>query len=95
MRNTEFIVALNKIDRLYGWKVCRNAPIVKAMKQQSKDVQFEFNTRLTQIVTQFKEQGINTELYYKNKEMGKDTFSIIQTSAIRKDPYKPIIQPFP
>ncbi|KAH0660589.1 hypothetical protein KY289_029337 [Solanum tuberosum] len=82
MRNTEFIVALNKIDRLYGWKVCRNAPIVKALKQQSKDVQFEFNTRLTQIVTQFKEQGINTELYYRNKEMGKDTFSIIPTSAI-------------
>ncbi|KAG5600981.1 hypothetical protein H5410_032351 [Solanum commersonii] len=82
MRKTEFIVALNKIDRLYGWKVCRNAPIVKAMKQQSKDVQFEFNTRLTQIVTQFKEQGINTELYYRNKEMGKDTFSIIPTSAI-------------
>ncbi|KAH0784190.1 hypothetical protein KY290_003788 [Solanum tuberosum] len=85
MRNTEFIVALNKIDRLYGWKVCRNAPIVKAMKQQSKDVQFEFNTRLTQIVTQFKEQGINTELYYKIKEMGKDTFSIIPTSAIRRE----------
>ncbi|KAH0763618.1 hypothetical protein KY290_019691 [Solanum tuberosum] len=82
MRNTEFIVALNKVDRLYGWKVCKNAPIVKAMKQQSKDVQFEFNTRLTQIVTQFKEQGINTELYYKNKEMGKDTFSIVPTSAI-------------
>lgn len=38
---------------------------------------------LLQIVTQFKEQGINTELYYKNKEMGKDTFSIIPTSAIR------------
>ncbi|WMV08398.1 hypothetical protein MTR67_001783 [Solanum verrucosum] len=74
---------LMQIDMLYGWKVCRNAPIVKAMKQQSKDVQFEFNTRLTQIVTQFKEQGINTELYYKNKEMGKDTFSIIPTSAIR------------
>uniref|UniRef100_A0A3Q7G764 Eukaryotic translation initiation factor 5B n=1 Tax=Solanum lycopersicum TaxID=4081 RepID=A0A3Q7G764_SOLLC len=82
MRNTEFIVALNKVDRLYGWKVCKNAPIVKAMKQQSKDVQFEYNTRLTQIVTQFKEQGINTELYYKNKEMGKDTFSIVPTSAI-------------
>ncbi|CAI9754434.1 unnamed protein product [Fraxinus pennsylvanica] len=81
MRNTEFIVALNKVDRLYGWKTCRNAPIVKAMKQQSKDVQIEFNMRLTQVVTQFKEQGINTELYYKNKEMG-ETFSIVPTSAI-------------
>lgn len=81
MRNTEFIVALNKVDRLYGWKTCRNAPIGKAMKQQTKDVQNEFNMRLIQIITQFKEQGINTELYYKNKDMG-ETFNIVPTSAI-------------
>lgn len=81
MRTTEFIVALNKVDRLYGWKASRNAPIVKTMKQQSKDVQLEFNMRLTQVITQFKEQGLNTELYYKNKEMG-ETFSIVPTSAI-------------
>ncbi|KAI9098362.1 hypothetical protein K1719_024987 [Acacia pycnantha] len=81
MRNTEFIVALNKVDRLYGWKVCRNSPIVKALKQQTKDVQNEFNMRVTQVITQFKEQGLNTELYYKNKEMG-ETFSIVPTSAI-------------
>ncbi|KAL6567655.1 hypothetical protein OROGR_001323 [Orobanche gracilis] len=81
MRNTEFIVALNKVDRLFEWKTCRSAPIVKAMKQQTKDVQNEFNMRLTQIITQFKEQGLNTELYYKNKEMG-ETFNIVPTSAI-------------
>ncbi|CDY20385.1 BnaC02g24310D [Brassica napus] len=81
MRDTEFIVALNKMDRLYGWKTCKNAPIVKAMKQQTKDVVNEFNMRLTGIITQFKEQGLNTELYYKNKEMG-ETFSIVPTSAI-------------
>ncbi|XP_044512296.1 eukaryotic translation initiation factor 5B-like [Mangifera indica] len=81
MRNTEFIIALNKVDRLYGWKTTRNAPIIKSMKQQSKDVQNEFNMRLVQIITQFKEQGLNTELYYKNKEMG-ETFSIVPTSAI-------------
>ncbi|CAH1450049.1 unnamed protein product [Lactuca virosa] len=51
MRNTEFIVALNKVERLYGWKTCRNAPIGKAMKLQSKDVQLEFEHRLTQIIT--------------------------------------------
>ncbi|CAN1297495.1 Eukaryotic translation initiation factor 5B [Linum perenne] len=81
MRNTEFIVALNKVDRLYGWKVCKNQPIVKAMKQQTKDVQNEFNMRLAQIVTEFQEQGLNTALYYKNKEMG-ETYSIVPTSAI-------------
>ncbi|KAL5831961.1 hypothetical protein ACOSQ4_017315 [Xanthoceras sorbifolium] len=46
MRNTEFIVALNKVDRLYGWKMCRNAPIVKALKQQSKDVRNQFKMKL-------------------------------------------------
>ncbi|KAF2590139.1 hypothetical protein F2Q70_00040289 [Brassica cretica] len=72
-RNTEFIVALNKVDRLYGWKTCKNAPIEKALALQSKDVVIEFNMRLTHVITQFKEQGLNTEIYYKNKEMG-DTF---------------------
>ncbi|CAH1443183.1 unnamed protein product [Lactuca virosa] len=81
MRNTEFIVALNKVDRLYGWKTCRNAPIGKAMKLQSKDVQLEFEHRLTQIITEFKEQGLNTELYSKNKDRG-ETYSIVPTSAI-------------
>ncbi|MCL7027719.1 hypothetical protein MKW94_004249 [Papaver nudicaule] len=81
MRNTEFIVALNKVDRLFGWKTCKNKPIVKAMKRQSNDVRNEFKMRVTQIITQFKEQGLNTELYYKNKEMG-EIFNIVPTSAI-------------
>lgn len=80
-RGTEFIVALNKVDRLYGWKKQPNAPMIKALKQQSEDVKREFNMRLIQIITQFKEQGLNTELYYKNKEMG-EVFNIVPTSAI-------------
>ncbi|CAI9090352.1 OLC1v1025109C1 [Oldenlandia corymbosa var. corymbosa] len=81
MRNTKFIVALNKVDRLYRWKRCQNAPIAKAMNKQSKDVKDEFNWRLSQVITQFKEQGINTELYHRNRDM-QETFSIVPTSAI-------------
>ncbi|KAJ1264371.1 hypothetical protein BS78_09G258100 [Paspalum vaginatum] len=80
-RDAVFIVALNKVDRLYGWKRCPNAPIVKALKQQNEDVKREFNMRVTDIVTQFKMQGVNTALYYKNKEM-EDTFNIVPTSAV-------------
>ncbi|KAL1543141.1 photosystem II [Salvia divinorum] len=79
--NTDFVIALNKVDRLYGWETYPNAPIRKAIRQQSKDVMIEFNMRLTQVITQFKEQGLNTELYYKNKEMG-ETYNIVPTSAI-------------
>ena len=42
------------------------------------------NLFVFQIVTQFKEQGLNTELYHKNREMG-ETFSIVPTSAITYD----------
>jgi len=37
---------------------------------------------VVQISTQLKEQGLNSELYYKNKELRK-VISIIPTSAIR------------
>ncbi|KAJ3697746.1 hypothetical protein LUZ61_001451 [Rhynchospora tenuis] len=37
--------------------------------------------RVSQIITQFMEQGVNTEIYYKNKSLS-DTFSIVPTSAI-------------
>ncbi|KAF3789190.1 Eukaryotic translation initiation factor 5B [Nymphaea thermarum] len=80
-RKTPFVVALNKVDRLYGWKSIPNGPIQKALKQQSKDVNVEFETRLSQIVMQLKEQGLNSELYYKNKEVAKYV-SIVPTSAI-------------
>lgn len=39
-----------QVDRLYGWKACRNSPIRKAMLQQTKDVHNEFNMRVTQVV---------------------------------------------
>ncbi|XP_019091955.1 PREDICTED: eukaryotic translation initiation factor 5B-like [Camelina sativa] len=48
-RNAKFIVALNKVDLLYGWKRSKNAPIMKAIKQQSSDVVNEFKMRLNRL----------------------------------------------
>ncbi|MCO5569743.1 hypothetical protein L7F22_023458 [Adiantum nelumboides] len=81
MRHTPFVVALNKVDRLYAWKTCTNAPINDAFEQQNKDVMNEFERRLGEIVTQLKEQGLNSELYYKNPDRRKYV-SIVPTSAI-------------
>ncbi|KAM0861759.1 hypothetical protein ACQ4PT_045686 [Festuca glaucescens] len=77
--DVRFIVALTKVDRLYGWKSCPNAPIVKALKNQSDDVQSEYKWRLTEVVTQFKENGFNTAPYYENKKM-KQVFNIVPTT---------------
>ncbi|WVZ90325.1 hypothetical protein U9M48_036634 [Paspalum notatum var. saurae] len=79
--NVRFIVALNKVDRLYGWKTCPNAPIVKALKNQSDDVQRDFRWRVTEVVTQLMESGFNAALYYENKKI-KQVVNIVPTSAV-------------
>lgn len=79
-RKTPFIVALNKIDRLYGWKKIDNNGFQDSLRMQSKAVQNEFKNRLEQTKLAFAEQGFNSELYYENKSMAKYV-SLVPTSA--------------
>ncbi|KAL7962828.1 hypothetical protein V8C34DRAFT_125774 [Trichoderma compactum] len=79
-RKTPFIVALNKIDRLYGWKKVDNNGFQDSLALQSKAVQNEFKNRLEQTKLAFSEQGFNSELFYQNKSMAKFV-SLVPTSA--------------
>ncbi|KAH7137121.1 eukaryotic translation initiation factor 5B [Dactylonectria estremocensis] len=79
-RKTPFIVALNKIDRLYGWKKVDNNGFQESFALQNKAVHNEFNTRLEATKLAFAEQGFNSELFYKNKSMAKFV-SLVPTSA--------------
>ncbi|KAI8713214.1 Eukaryotic translation initiation factor 5B [Fusarium sp. LHS14.1] len=79
-RKTPFIVALNKIDRLYGWKKVDNNGFQDSLALQSKAVRNEFETRLEKTKIAFAEQGFNSELFYQNKSMSKYV-SLVPTSA--------------
>ncbi|PWY95521.1 hypothetical protein BO94DRAFT_571101 [Aspergillus sclerotioniger CBS 115572] len=79
-RRTPFIVALNKIDRLYGWKKIDNNGFQESLAMQSKGVQNEFRTRLERTKVLFAEQGFNSELFYENKSMARNV-SLVPTSA--------------
>ncbi|KAH8681029.1 hypothetical protein BX600DRAFT_376059 [Xylariales sp. PMI_506] len=79
-RKTPFVVALNKIDRLYGWKKVDNNGFEESLALQNKGVQNEFRNRLEQTKVAFAEQGFNAELFYENKSMAKYV-SLIPTSA--------------
>lgn len=81
MRKTPFVVALNKCDRMYGWKAIPNCPFKKTLDTQTVDAQQEFDRRLRQIIVAFSEQGLNTCLYWENKDF-KRNISIIPTSAV-------------
>ncbi|KAI2473110.1 hypothetical protein F4781DRAFT_381916 [Annulohypoxylon bovei var. microspora] len=79
-RKTPFIVALNKIDRLYGWKKVDNNGFQESLALQNKGVQNEFRNRLELTKLAFSEQGFNAELYYENKSMARYV-SLVPTSA--------------
>jgi translation initiation factor 5B len=79
-RKTPFIVALNKIDRLYGWNAVPNNGFQQSLAKQKKSVQNEFRDRLEKTKLAFAEQGLNSEVFYENKNLSRFV-SLVPTSA--------------
>ncbi|KAH3681094.1 hypothetical protein WICPIJ_007954 [Wickerhamomyces pijperi] len=80
-RKAPFIVALNKIDRLYDWQTIPNNAFRDSYAKQTRAVQSEFQDRYNKIKVALAEQGLNSELYFENKNMAKYV-SIVPTSAV-------------
>ena len=80
-KNCPFVVALNKIDRLYSWKAVPYRATRDALKAQKDSVVAEFKDRWQKVHLQFAEKGINVSLYWENKDVRKDV-SVIPTSAM-------------
>ncbi len=78
---TKFIIALNKIDRLYGWTSEPDRSAKSSFEIQDSNTLDEFDSKFTQVKVQLMELGINSELYWKNNSLD-DTVSICPTSAI-------------
>jgi len=84
-RGVPFVVALNKVDRCYAWKTCKDAPIRDALKEQEEGTISEFRSRASDAKLQLQEQGVNTNLYW---EMGdedwtnSDFIPLVPTSAV-------------
>jgi len=79
-KKTPFIVALNKVDRLYDWTPNADFPIQETLKLQPKGTQEEYETRLSAALLALNEQGLNAEVYYKQKDF-KKTVAVVPTSA--------------
>jgi translation initiation factor 5B len=80
-KNIPFIVALNKIDRMYGWKSVPNEAFITTFKQQESHTQDEFIRRAKETVLAFAEKGLNAALYYENPDP-EDYINLVPTSAI-------------
>ncbi|KAI0761761.1 hypothetical protein BC629DRAFT_1584115 [Irpex lacteus] len=80
-RKTPFIVALNKIDRMYGWEATPDNDFRSSLAKQKRSVQREFEDRCEKTRVAFAEQGLNAVLYYENKNFARNV-SLVPTSAI-------------
>ena len=80
-RKTPFIVALNKIDRLYDWQTMPRKDFRDIIKAQNSNTQVEFTKRVNETIVQFAEQGMNAALFYDNPDP-KTYVSLVPTSAI-------------
>ncbi|KAK9832093.1 hypothetical protein WJX81_005641 [Elliptochloris bilobata] len=80
-RKTPFIVALNKVDRLFDWQAVPDTPIQEALARQKPHVRAEFEQRLKQSMLNLNEQGLNVALYWDNPDRRKYV-NIVPTSAI-------------
>ncbi|XP_029048636.1 eukaryotic translation initiation factor 5B [Osmia bicornis bicornis] len=76
-----FIVALNKIDRLYDWQTMSRKDVQDIVKTQAINTQREFEKRSKDVIVQFAEQGLNAALFYENPDP-KTYVSLVPTSAI-------------
>ncbi|XP_055624937.1 eukaryotic translation initiation factor 5B [Toxorhynchites rutilus septentrionalis] len=80
-KRTPFVVALNKIDRLYDWSTMNRKDIRDIIKSQASNTNLEFQQRTKDVIVQFAEQGLNAALYYENPDP-KTYISLVPTSAI-------------
>ena len=79
-KRTPFIVALNKVDRCYGWKKMPDCPIQEALAAQDDNCRSEFKDRASRAILQLNEQGLNAKLYWENDDLAH-TVSLVPTSA--------------
>lgn len=77
--DTNFVIALNKLDRIYGWKSIENASLKKSFNK-NKEIMETVKENINRIICQLAELEINACAYYDNKDLS--TFvSMVPISA--------------
>ncbi|MCL2476808.1 translation initiation factor IF-2 [Candidatus Bathycorpusculum sp.] len=80
VRKTPFIVAVNQIDRIPGWKAQKNTPFLKSYASQPSFIQEEFNNRLYQVMGDFSRLGFKTDRFDHIRDFTQN-IALVPTSA--------------
>lgn len=79
-RKVPFVVALNKIDMISGWRKIDTPYITQAIKQQDQFIQTTLDEQLYNVVGTLSILGFQSEAFYRIKDFGKEV-AIVPVSA--------------
>lgn len=77
----KLVLNTSQIDRLYGWEPTPDNAVQDSLAKQKPSVIREFQDKVQKIIVAFAEQGLNSVLYYENKNFARNV-SIVPTSAV-------------
>lgn len=81
-RKTPFIVAVNKMDRIPGWKTYPDLPFLQSYMRQDVHVREELDNRLYKIMGTFSRLGFRTDRFDRIRRQDfASTIALIPTSA--------------
>ncbi|MDI6644500.1 MAG: translation initiation factor IF-2 [Methanobacteriaceae archaeon] len=81
MYKTPFIVAANKIDKIYGWETNHGKTFLESFSKQPSSVQQALETKLYELVGILHDEGFESERFDRVEDFAK-MISIIPISAV-------------
>ncbi|GAB4312305.1 MAG: translation initiation factor IF-2 [Methanobacteriaceae archaeon] len=81
MYKTPFIVAANKIDKIYGWETDKGKTFLESFSKQPSSVQQALETKLYELVGILHDEGFESERFDRVEDFAR-MISIIPISAI-------------
>ncbi len=79
-RRVPFLVALNKIDMIKGWKKGSQGPLSQLVKEQAPEWNDELEERLYNVVGGLSRLGFQSDAYYRVKDF-RQQVSVVPVSA--------------
>lgn len=79
-RKVPFVVALNKVDMIPGWRKADTPYITQAIKQQDQFMQTTLDEQIYNVVGTLSILGFQSEAFYRVKDFGKEV-AIVPVSA--------------
>ncbi|HYP42547.1 MAG TPA: translation initiation factor IF-2, partial [Candidatus Nitrosocosmicus sp.] len=80
-RKVPFVVAINKVDRITGWKNGQTNFITQEIKIQPKEVQLDLDNKMYGVLGSLSELGFSSEAFWRVKDFAKEV-ALVPVSAV-------------